>query len=96
MTTIKLLTPLGPIAIEHVGRSISATGSQVAIAWWNNRLSEGLYGPHGHIFHSDDCDACDVYHAALEAVGRENVDAPQSFVELSKAQTNAIPRGAIP
>jgi hypothetical protein len=96
MTTIKLSTPLGLVEIEHANKSISATGSEIAMAWWKNRVSEGLYGPHGHIFHPDDCDACDVYHAALEAVGSENVEAPQSFITLSTIQTNLIPDGATP
>ena len=96
METIRLATPLGRIEVEHANKSITVSGSQVALAWWRSRVSEGLYGPHGHIFDPKDCDACDVYHAALEAVGIENVEASKSFVALSTSQTRKIPKDAIP
>lgn len=72
------------------------SGETLPVTWWNEAVSEGLYGVHGHIFNPSDCDICDVYNAAIMAVGSENVNTSQAVLAIAMLQTRNIPQDAIP
>ena len=77
MLTITITTLLGDIEIQHSKQTAKAVGSTDAVELWNIDVKDGLFGVHGHVFDSQNCDIADVISAAIESVGLSNVKVPE-------------------
>lgn len=97
MATFLVNTGLGSLRLDHSGTRCSASGSEGALARWQEAQLDGLYGAFGHILQLDDCLASDVAIALVTSFGRENVQWDEaSQTAINSEMAIAIPEGAVP
>ena len=96
MATVRAQTPFGDLTFDHKGQSVSVSGSQEALAYWNALQRQGLYGAYGHIFQPRDCMVSDLTIALTTALGRNAVSWDATVSEQCKREMRLVPKGAIP
>lgn len=96
MATFIVNTGLGPLRIDHSGSSCVASGSEGAMARWQDVQLDGLYGAFGHVLHLDDCLASDIAIALTSSFGKANVQwDDQTQTAIDKEMALEIPEGAV-
>lgn len=91
MATFVVSTGLGSVQLWHSGRSVTATGSDGALACWRDAQLDGLYGAFGHVLQVDDCLASDLNIALITRFGADNVQRDDDAWARIDAEMAGIP-----
>ena len=96
MDQFAVKTKLGELTFTHDQNRVQVTGAMDALADWQYRYGEVLYGAFGHIFDIDNCAACDVLQALTSSYGLGSLTVGKATREKCKEELRSIPSGFIP
>ena len=88
MERIIVKTTFGPLTFTHDQKRVRVRGDIAAVADWQRRELDGLFGLYGHTFNPRNCFFSDLVYAVSSTFGENSFELTEKQKKLEKSEYN--------